>query len=283
MKCLFTSLFLLFSFYYTEKAIEIIEQKDPIMKRIEEEKKKEEQLAVDAVVDGSFVTPGYAGLTIDSKKSFTKMKKYGAYNDSLVVWEEVKPVISKEDYYDKYITTGNGVTSNIALVFPVKKEDSIKEIKEILDEKNVLGTFFVDGIFLETKKEEVMTLVSRFHEVELLSYDAKYDSVLFEASLDNLRSFTNQKGKYCYAEYDREEVLSLCQKEHLHTIIPTLKIEKNPYHTVKGKVRSGSILSILITKENIEELPIVIDYLKQRGFVMDTLDNLLSEARNIDK
>ena len=50
------------------------------------------------------------------------MKNYGSYNESLLVFDEVSPSISIDDYYDKYISSGNGVTTDIALIFTI--EDS---------------------------------------------------------------------------------------------------------------------------------------------------------------
>lgn len=67
----------------------------------------------------------------------------------------------------------------------------------------------------------------------------------------------------------------------MHTIIPTIQISSNPYLSLKGKLREGSIISITPTKENISELDVVIKYIKQRGYTLDTLEQLLSEARNI--
>ena len=69
----------------------------------------------------------------------------------------------------------------------------------------------------------------------------------------------------------------------MHTIIPTLRVEKNFYQTVKGKVGAGYIIEVENTKENRKELGVVINYLKQRGYQLDTLDHLLSEARDFEK
>ncbi|HIT10264.1 MAG TPA: hypothetical protein IAC24_01515 [Candidatus Onthousia faecigallinarum] len=276
-------LFVLFSFYYTEKAIHIVEQKDPIMKQILKEKEKKEETSVDAVLNDQFLLPGYNGYMVDVEASFSKMKRYGSYNENLYVFEEVEPTISIEDYYDKYISSGNGLTNTIAFIFVIKEGMEVDEIKTVLDQNNVRGTFFVDGVWLEQKKDEVYQLVDDFHEVEILSYDGGYDPLLFTGVLDQLQLLTNQKGKYCYAEYDQKEILELCEKEKMHTIIPTLRVEKNFYQTVKGKVGAGYIIEVENTKENRKELGVVINYLKQRGYQLDTLDHLLSEARDFEK
>lgn len=276
-------LLVVFSFYYTEKAIHLVEQQDPIMQQIIKEKETLEEDSVDAVLEDNFILPGYNGYVVDVEASFSKMKRYGSYNENLYVFEEVSPTISVEDYYDKYISSGNGFTNTVAFVFPIEEGMSVQEIKDILDRNNVRGTFFVDGVWLEQNKEEVLQLVDDFHEVEILSYDGGYNSLLFEGVLDQLHIITNQKGKYCYAEYDQKEILELCSKEKMHTIIPTIMVDHNFYSTVKGNIKPGYIIEVDYNQENLKELEVVISYLKQRGYQIDTLDNLLNEARFIEK
>ena len=276
-------LLVVFSFYYTEKAIHLVEQQDPIMQQIIKEKETLEEDSVDAVLEDNFILPGYNGYVVDVEASFSKMKRYGSYNENLYVFEEVSPTISVEDYYDKYISSGNGFTNTVAFVFPIEEGMSVQEIKDILERNNVRGTFFVDGVWLEQNKEEDLQLVDDFHEVEILSYDGGYNSLLFEGVLDQLHIITNQKGKYCYAEYDQKEILELCSKEKMHTIIPTIMVDHNFYSTVKGNIKPGYIIEVDYNQENLKELEVVISYLKQRGYQIDTLDNLLNEARFIEK
>ena len=276
-------LLVLFSFYYTDKAITILEQKDPIMKQIKNQQDKYRQKSINATINNNYMIPGYAGIEVDLDKSFQKMKQYGSYSDSLLVFKTSKPTISISDYYDKYISSGNGFTNNIALIFTVEKNDDIKEIKKILEEQNIRATFFVDGLWLDNNQEKVTELLKDFHEVEILSYDGGYDEMLFTSVVDKLNIMANTKSKYCYAEYDQKEVIDICEKEKLHTIIPSIKITNNGYNNIKGKIQGGQIISIKNNTNNIKELPIIINYIKQRGYTLDTLDNLLNEGRNIEK
>ena len=65
LEALLVVLALLFSFYYTEKAVIILESNDPIMKEIKENgKSKEEEAIDDKVVDNTLI-PGYNGLKIN--------------------------------------------------------------------------------------------------------------------------------------------------------------------------------------------------------------------------
>ena len=269
----------LFSFYYTDKAIVILESNDPIMKTLKEKNKDNKENAVNAKIMGDYLVPGYNGLVIDLGESFKKMKSYGDYNESLLVFEEVEPAISIEDYYDKYISSGNGFTTNISLVFAVNDATYLNDLKDILISSNTNATIFIDGIIVDNNNALVSELASN-NEIELLSYNDLYDKLLFRESLNKLEVTTNKKPKYCYATYDNAEVLDLCSSLSLHTIIPTIHLENNLYSNIKGKLRSGSIISIDLNKSNLEELKVLINYIKQRGFSLVTLDTLLNEGRD---
>lgn len=281
IEILFACLLVFASFFYTDKAISMMEDKDPVMIKIKKEKKSLEEESINAKVNGEYLVPGYSGLVVDLDKSFNKMKKYGEYNESLIVFRESTPTISVDEYYDKYIVSGNGFTNYISLVFEITDKELLPKIKDILKENDVRATFFVDGVLLKEDNILITSLLQDFHEIELLNYKGSYDRLIFEEALDTLQVIANRRGKYCLAKYDQKEILELCSKEKMHTIIPTIQISSNPYLSLKGKLREGSIISITPTKENISELDVVIKYIKQRGYTLDTLEQLLSEARNI--
>ncbi len=280
MEVLIAVILVLFSFYYTEKVIIILESNDPIMKEIKEKGSEKEEDAIDATISGDYLIPGYSGLVINLEESFLKMKKYGSYNETLLVFDEVEPNISIDDYYDKYISSGNGISTSIALVFTVDTSSYVNNLLNILKELEVVGTFFIDGKFIDSNTSFVTEAVINSNEVEVLSYDNTYDELLFKASIDKIKMLTSTTPKYCYATYDNEEVLNLCSKLSMHTIIPTLRLDSNIYSNLKGNLRSGSIISVKLTESNVLELKVLVNYIKQRGFTLVTLDTLLNEGRS---
>ncbi len=271
----------LISFFYTERVIDFIRDKDPIMKSIKKYDKENKIDAVNAVVEKNKITPGIAGKKVDYDKSFQKMKKYGTYNESLTVFEEIEPTISIDDYYDKYISEGSGVNNDVSLVFEVKNQDNIKGIINTLKNSNTVATFFIDGLWLENNQSLVSEMASLGHEIEVLNYDNSYQELYFSSSLNLVNSITNIKPKYCYARYDNKEVLELCEKLKLHTIIPTIMTGNYPYNDIVKKIHKGSIIGFSITSSVEIELPTIINYLKQKGYTINSLDTLLNEAGNI--
>ena len=274
----FILLLSIFSFYYTNKSIELVQEHDPIMKKIRSTSDKYNVQPVNAEVKDNTIIPGLTGKEIDYTKTYTKMKQYGTYNEVLTTLKTVQPTISIEDYYDKYIISGNPDKKSVALVFKVEKTSPL-EIIDILNNNNVKATFFIDGYYLENNSKEISNIVS--HELEILNYNGDYDEIYFSSSKDYLESLTNQKTKYCYSEYDKEEVLNLCQKLKLHTIVPTIQIKKNLFKEIKEKLTNSAIISIPISTNTISELSTTIKYIKSRGYVLEKLESLLNES--IDK
>lgn len=268
----------LFSFYYTDKVINLIRETDPIMKNIKKESSNYEVSPINAKVKGNRITPGINGSKVDYDESFKKMKKYGTYNESLTVFSTEEPAISIDDYYDKYISQGNGIRNDVSLIFTVKDNDKLDEILSILNNTNTKATFFVDGLFLENNLGVINNINENSHELEILSYNNRFDELYFSSSLNRLNQITNKSPKYCFAKYDNKEVLELCKKLNLHTVIPTIMTSNYPYSDVKKKLSKGSIISFDITSSTKIELPTIINYIKQKGYTINTLDDLLSEA-----
>lgn len=268
----------IFSFYYTNKSIELIREQDPIMKKIKSTDEKYNVQAVNAEINENTIIPGITGKKINYQDSYTKMKQYGAYNEVLMTLKEVKPNISIDDYYDKYIISGNTTKRSVALVFKVEKTSPL-EIINILINNNVKATFFIDGYYLENNSKEISNIVS--HELEILNYNGDYDEIYFSSSKDYLESLTNKKLKYCYSEYNKDEVIALCQKLKLHTIVPTIKINNSLLKEIKEQLSNSAIISIPISENTKQELDTTIKYIKSRGYKLETLEELLNE--NLEK
>ena len=267
-----------FSFYYTNKSIELVREQDPIMKTIRSTSDKYNVKAVNAEIKDNTIIPGISGKEINYIETYTKMKQYGMYNEIMTTLKDVEPTISVEDYYDKYIVSGNKIKRSIALVFKIEKTTP-KEIISILNKNKVKSTFFIDGEYLENNSKDIKLMTN--HELELLSYSSGYDEIYFASSKDYLESLTNRKLKYCYGEYDKEEVINLCQKLKLHTIIPTIKINNSLLKEIKNELTNSAIISIPISENTKQELDTTIKYIKSRGYTLEKLEDLLNE--NLEK
>lgn len=262
-------------FYITNWSIIMIKEKDPLMQTIKAEINQYEQLPENAEIIGNTIIVGKKGQTIDYNKTYYKMKKYASYNEALIETKEVKPTISIENYYDKYIVRGNRSKKEIAFVFPIREYKELFMIEKTLKSKNVPGTFFLDGTVLESNTKWIKN--NNIHEFEILSYDNSYQESFLKTSFSYLEIMTKKSPKYCYTEEENEELLKLCSGEKLHTIKPSYIIKKDLYMTLKQKIANSLIISIEVNNKNIKELPMTIDYVREKGYNPVILEELLKE------
>ncbi len=263
-----------FSFYYTNKVVDIIREKDPIMMKIKKEKDSYEIKTKNAKIDGDKITPGKNGKKVNINESFIKMKKFGEYNESLYVFDEVEPEIKVDDYYDKYIENGLKNDNKVSLVFHINRFDNIDRIVDTINLNEVKVTMFLDGLFIENNRKKVEELNEEGHELELLSYNDSLKKEEFVEGLHSLFYITNKTPKYCYSEYDNKNVLELCNSLDMHTIVPSINASNNSFNTIKKRLTGGSIISL---SNDDKYLNTIINYIKQRGYKIVTLDELISE------
>ena len=269
-------LLFLFSIYYTNNSINILRNADPIMKEIKENSYKYKVDSVDAIINGDYIIPGKKGKDVNYLDSYSKMKKYGAYNESFTILEDIKPMISIYNNYDKYIISGNKNNKNISFVFVLDKEINIDKLLSILNKNNIKSTFFIDGKLLENNTHLIKN-ISNNNEINILSYNGEYDESLFMTSVSFLESITKKKSKYCYSEEENSKLLEICSNNYLHTIIPTLVIYNNMYREIEKNLNNSMIFSIKINSNNLSQLSSTINYIISKGYSFVTIDELVSE------
>ena len=92
-----------------------------------------------------------------------------------------------------------------------------------------------------------------------------------------ISSLTNEDTKFCYTDYKSSDILDLCSEYQMHTIKPTVSVNNYPFTTVKNELESGSIISFNLNEQTLKELPSIISYIKQKGYDLVTLNELLNE------
>ena len=263
-----------FSFYYTDKIIDLSKQNDPIMIEIEKLKKEKEVSVVNGILSNDTMKVGSSGYSINKDISYEKMKKLDRFNESLLEYISVKPEIRKDDYYDKLITGKNTNKKELSLVFKTNDILKIEEIIYILDNNNVAGTFFLDGIFIEENLLKLNDLLNSNNTLGYYGYKNKYDEISFRYLKGLFDKNINNISKYCL--YINEEYFETCQKYKMNTINPII-IEKDLYNYIKNNKEKGNIYEIILNDLNIKELNSTILYLKQKGYNIVSINELLKE------
>jgi len=264
-----------FSFFYTDKVMDVVLEQDNIMIDINRVKDQYIILPVDASILEDGMIPGMNGREVNVEKSYNNMRSIGVFQTNYFVFDKIKPSVSMLDNYEKYIIQGNNSKHMVSLIFILKDDKYLDELYEIIVQKNIKVNFFVDYKFLNTNS----TMVKEFKNANIYSYgsNGEYspDTLLFSNNL--IERITKQEACFCLTKERNERTLDLCAKNEMFTIIPNLYIKTGIYNEVRDKVSSGSMLLIDINSYNIEELEITIDYIRAKGLKISYLSELLNE------
>lgn len=266
-----------FSFFYTEKTIDVVKEVDDIMITLKEQAPKYQVKAENAKIDGKFMTPGISGKIVNLQKSYEEMKHYGKFHPNLLVYDKVSPEISIKNRYDKYIKTGNPKKRQVSFLFIIDEKGNPSPIIEILKEKKVTGTFFIDGSWLEKNQNELVSLIEGKFTVGNYSYRGDYGHESFVWIDTIIKRVGGQKQSYCLVEKENKKALSTCKLQKDYTIYPNIIMKENPYSELTEQVESGSIILMRLDAQVKKELPLMITYLKQKGYEIVNLEQLLEE------
>lgn len=273
----------LFSFYYTDKSVDIVKRNDPVMKEIIYNSDNFKIESVDAITIGDTIIPGMNGIEVDIDESYKRMKQVNGYYESMLMFSEVIPDESLLEQYDKFIVSGNPFRSDIALLVKVSNITNLEKIYKIFLDKNTLATFFIDGSVIENNMDLIYEMASDGFQLENYGYNDVYSEDNFRWTNNMIFSLTNLEPKFCYSEYRNYEVLDLCSKNKMYTVNPTLNVTNNPFYTVKNNLKEGNIISLNLTEETVRELPAIISYINQKGYNLVTLNDIVSEERSMEK
>ena len=266
-----------FSFYYTDRAVDIVKRNDPIMKNILANSEKFYIDPMSAIINQDEIVIGMNGKKVNIEKSYQNMKKINSYSESMLVFDEVIPNITINNNFDKYIISGNPNLSRVSLVFKADDISYINQVSNILLNKNIAATFFIDGSVVENNMNKVLELSSNGNEIENLGYDGSYTVNKFNWTNNMISSLTNKDTMFCYTDYKNSNILDLCSNYKMYTIKPTISVNNYPFSTVKKELENGSIISFNLNDTTIKELPAIISYIKQKGYDIVTLQQLINE------
>lgn len=265
-----------FSFYYTNRIVNVTNQIDPIMKEINSVSNELEISPINASIKEDTITSGVCGITVKKDESYYKMKQLGAFNKNLFIFEDIIPEISINDNYDKYYIGANKQNKVVALTFILKEDKYLNDILITLRGEKVKANFFIDGKFLENNKELIKDNLDVMH-LENYGYDGIYNRSRIDYTSRLINQIANYETKFCITKEKDNEVLNECQNKKHYTILPT-NISSNPYKETKDKLENGIILNYEINKSTKDNLSQIITFIKQKGYKIETLENMIKEC-----
>jgi len=243
---------MVFSFYYTEKIASIILNKNPLMVTINNEKDNYNVEAVNAEINGEYITPGINGLQVNARESFYKMQEADVFNKYFLVFEQDKPDISLEDNKDKIIKNGN---------------KSLNKVSIILETENDVSNYFkVNNI-----KASMLTNLDDYQ------YNNYFEVINNEVegfkSLENTLNLNKENKHICIInDYNKD----ICLKHKNYLIDPELKLNGNNLKDIKSKIGKGSV--ILINKNaNLTDVTLLLKEIKFKDLEIVHVSEIISE------
>ena len=267
------------SFVYTERAANLVVQKDDLMMTINDSSSNYEIAPTDGVINENTFIPGINGIKVNNKESYKEMKKYGKFSDNLLKFIQIEPKNKLKDNYDKYIISGNSNKKEVSIILLVNGDDNIDNILKIVENKNISINFFVDGYWFENNNNMIESLIEKNHIIGNLSYNLDYQDGAFVWMDTIIKRIGKQKIGYCYTEEENEDSLKVCSLNKNYTIKPNIIIKDNYMKNIKEKITNGSIISFDMNNSLEQELPVIINYINSKGYSIVSLPKLLSEER----
>lgn len=266
-----------FSFYYTDKMVDLSKSKDSIMQDIIAFKEKYEIEHVDAKIINDYITPGINGKKVDIDKSYNKMKELGYYNENFYIYNTEKPDISITKTYNKFIVGGNPFNNKVALVFNLTDNNNLNSILYILKENDVVANFFIDGKYFMNDLTSIQNIVNGNHFIGNLGYDGKYEKTSIKNTNALIDKFVSYDKDFCVVSENNYDTLDICSDLKMYTVKVIDVLNTTPYLFIKENLKSGGIYELDNNNYTIEELGIIIKYIKQKGYNIVSLEELVSE------
>ena len=255
---------LVFSFFLTDKMSAIIKNMDKIMIEIKNNKKKYETKSIDAIINGNTIIPGISKKKVNIGKSYVQMKEFGKYNSDLYVYDYILANISVSKNKNKYIISGNKNKRIVSLIFIIDSIDSLSSIINILNKEKISGAFFINEDFLSNNFELVYGLIENQYIIGInKSSNYKYMNTI-------INKIGKQKNIYCL--YYGSKSINDCMSIDGYTIGGSL-IKDNYYYGVSKNISNGSIFIF----NGINNLDLIIKYIKKRGYEIVNIDRLINE------
>mgnify|MGYP001449026854 CR=1 FL=1 len=283
---------------FTFKGVPTVTKSDAILEEIRKNLNEFEEEPDDAYIDRVWKkTPGRNGLRVLVNESYQNMKKNGKFDPSLFVYEEVPPSVRLEDLPAAPIYRGHPEKMMVAFLINVSwGEEHLPTILKTLKEHDVKATFFIEGKWAKEHKQYVEMIVEQGHLIGNHAYNHPDMAHLSEGEIrkqisdtnDILEAMTDHRPKWFAppsGSYN-DRVVKIAFEENMETILWSVDTIdwKNPsvsvmINRVMKNIHPGAMILMHPTEPVAQGLSSLIEQIEEKNYKIDTVENLLSEAR----
>ncbi|TLS37377.1 polysaccharide deacetylase family protein [Pseudalkalibacillus caeni] len=277
-------------------AVPVVKQ-SAVYDQIVKAKQELDKPAIDARVDEVWKgIPGYNGLIVDEESSYKKMKK-GSFDQKKLVFREVSPKVSLEDLPPVPIYKGNPEKPMVSFMVNVAwGNEYLPDMLKIFKKYNIVTTFFLDGSWVKKNPDLVKMIVEQGHEIGNHAYSHPDLKVMSSERTRKELSDTNavikatiNKTPALFAPPSgsfNTQTIKVADELGMKTILWSVDTVdwKNPppadmSQRVLSKMHPGALLLMHPTKSSLAGLETMIKGVKERGYAIGPVSQLLSEKR----
>ena len=260
-----------FSFFYTDRVMDVIADNDPLKNEIINLSNNYKLSNNEAIVTDDTIIPGSNGREVNIDKSYKKMRTGNVFNDKLLVFNVLYPEYRLKDNIDKYIINGNVNKKEVSILFIINNDNNLDKIINILNNKNTKANLFVEYNYLFNN----ISKIKKYNSNNIYSYSNKYVYDTLVISNNIIDRISNNKANYCLTKIKDKDNLNTCSYSNMFTIIPSII---GNYNNIKNKLSNGSIILLDTNINSVNELSYIIDFINCKGYSIVGLDELLNES-----
>ncbi len=285
-----------------EEALPVAKETNDLYEEVKLKAKNYEVAPENAKVDRVWkLIPGYNGLKVDIKASYENMKQTGAFDETKLIYQQTTPSIHIQDLPPTPIYRGHPEKPMVSLLINVAwGNEYIPPMLETLKKHHVKATFFLEGRWVKNNPDAAKMIVDAGHEIGNHSFSHPNMKTLSESQIKQELEKTNAviqsvTGQTCQwfappSGSFRQEVVDQAAQMKLGTImwsVDTVDWQKPQpdvlIHRVMTKVHPGAMILMHPTEATSKALDQLITQIKQKGYSLGDVSNLLSEERIIKK
>ncbi len=204
------------------------------------------QEPINALITDHFIIPGIKGYKINYNKSYKNMKRINKYEESLLIFDEIKPSIYINNNYNKIILQGNSKLKRISIILKINDILLFNNLNNILVKHNVYSDILSNNSYSLKNKNYKNILSQEYYP------------------------FTN----YCLSF--NQKININCIKNHKYTIMG--KEILSPYITnTKNILKNGLFLVYSFNQFNYKDLDLILKYLKNNNYKIISVNEMIKE------
>ncbi len=281
-----------------EQAEVVSISKDTLYQEIESKSSNYEVKAQNAKIDKVWKKmPGLNGQIVDIESSYEQMRKIGKFDEKRLVFKETKPAIHLHELGAEPIYRGHpDKKMNAFLINVAWGDEHLINMLDTLRKHQVKATFFLEGKWVKKSTELAKKIVADGHEIGNHSYNhPDMRTLTRERALEQIIKTNRQieeslgiKPKWFAPPSGsfKQETIKLAAQEGMETImwtVDTIDWQKPSPEVLQkrvlGKIHNGAMILMHPTDSTSKSLDALITQMKERGYKLGTVSELLSEKR----